>query len=85
MADSINPFFAAAERAAEKITDRRHEVEKAKVPDWDKEFLPMAQVRKRLEQATSPDERRAIREEIRSMPDGEKKMGQLLSGYRRKP
>lgn len=83
MAQDSNPFFAAAERMADKLTDMRHEAESSKVPDWTKEFAPMATVRKRLERASSDEERRAIRQEIERMPDGETKMRQLLAHYRR--
>ena len=81
--EHANPFADAAQRAADKITDARHEAEKAKGADWTKEFAPMATVRKRLERASSNEERRAIRQEIGKMPDGETKMRQLLAQYRR--
>ena len=83
MALRNNPFLEAAQRAADKLTDKAKEVEKAKVPDWTKEFAPMATVRKRLERASSDEERRAIRQEIQQMPGGETKMRQLLAHYRR--
>ena len=83
MAEHKNPFFLAAERSAEAYMDMAEEVKKARVPDWTKEFVPMATVRKRLERASSNEERRAIRQEIQKMPDGETKMRQLLAYYRR--
>ena len=84
MADKpSNPFLAAAQRAADKITDTRHEAEKAKVADWGEAFSEMRQVRRRLERATTPEERRVIREAIRKMPSGEKKMAELLGHYKK--
>ena len=86
MADKPNnPFLAAAERAADKITEARHGAEKAKVADWNDAFSAMRQVRRRLERATTPEERRVIREAIRKEPNGEQKMAQLLRGYKGKP
>ena len=80
-----NPFLAAAQRAADKITEARHEAEKAKVADWGEAFSEMRQVRRRLEAAATPEERRAIREAVQRMPNAEQKMAELLRGYKGKP
>ena len=78
-----NPFLAAAERAADKITEARHEAEKAKVADWGEAFSEMRQVRRRLEAAATPEERRVIRESIEKMPNAQEKMRTLLKGFKK--
>ena len=83
--EPVNPFLAATERAANKFTEARHEAEKAKVADWGEAFSEMRQVRRRLERATTPEERRVIRLAIQKSPGGEQKMAKLLSGYKGKP
>jgi len=83
MCPNDNPFFAATTRGADKQTEARHEAEKAKTSNWDDAFSPMRQVRRRLDQAKTPEERRIIRETIAKMPNAKTKMEQLLAGYRK--
>lgn len=85
MAEHNHPFFKVAEDMAYKLTELRHDAEKAAKTNWDEAFSTMAQVRRRLEQASSNEERKAIRLQIEGMKDSDTKMRQLLAGYRSKP
>lgn len=78
-------FFKVVESGADKLTEARHDAEKANKTNWDEALSPMASVRRRLERASTTQERKAIREQIEKMPDARTKMTQLLAHYKTKP